>query len=105
MRANSKQREPQLQEWWLKSKVYETLSRQNEGEAFILHDGPPYANGDLHIGHALNKVQDTVSGILQDVMLSRSCRMLACDCVHRWRPGCESCLHVTERHLAITASA
>lgn len=56
MRANSKQREPQLQDWWSKAKVYESLSRDNVGEPFILHDGPPYANGDLHIGHALNKV-------------------------------------------------
>ena len=56
MRANSKQREPELQAWWLKSHLYEKLSRENAGEPYILHDGPPYANGDLHIGHALNKV-------------------------------------------------
>ncbi|KAK9813953.1 hypothetical protein WJX73_006457 [Symbiochloris irregularis] len=56
MRANSKQREPELQKWWQKSQVYEKLSQENAGEPFILHDGPPYANGDLHIGHALNKI-------------------------------------------------
>ncbi|KAL4539563.1 hypothetical protein Ndes2437B_g02070 [Nannochloris sp. 'desiccata'] len=56
MRANSVVREPQLQAFWEENKIYETLSRSNPGEPFTLHDGPPYANGDLHIGHALNKI-------------------------------------------------
>lgn len=56
MRANSVVREPELQAFWSKHRVYETLSRENHGELFTLHDGPPYANGDLHIGHALNKI-------------------------------------------------
>ncbi|EFN52326.1 hypothetical protein CHLNCDRAFT_36907 [Chlorella variabilis] len=56
MRANSVVREPQLQQFWQESKIYEQLSRANPGPTFTLHDGPPYANGDLHIGHALNKI-------------------------------------------------
>ena len=48
------------QEWWAKNKVYETMRDENKGEPFTLHDGPPYANGDLHIGHALNKVSSTI---------------------------------------------
>lgn len=56
MRANSVVREPQLQKFWEENKIYEKLSRENQGEPFTLHDGPPYANGDLHIGHALNKI-------------------------------------------------
>ena len=56
MRANSVVREPQLQQFWEENKIYETLSQSNPGEAYTLHDGPPYANGDLHIGHALNKI-------------------------------------------------
>ncbi|KAI7846319.1 hypothetical protein COHA_000156 [Chlorella ohadii] len=56
MRANSVVREPQLQQWWADNKIYEQLSRDNSGPTFTLHDGPPYANGDLHIGHALNKI-------------------------------------------------
>ncbi|HEY9640081.1 MAG TPA: isoleucine--tRNA ligase [Coleofasciculaceae cyanobacterium] len=55
MRANAVKREPELQKFWADHKIYETLSEQNPGEPFILHDGPPYANGALHIGHALNK--------------------------------------------------
>ncbi|GAB4814888.1 hypothetical protein N2152v2_001934 [Parachlorella kessleri] len=56
MRANSVVREPQLQQWWEENRIYEKLSRENPGEPFTLHDGPPYANGDLHTGHALNKI-------------------------------------------------
>ena len=49
-------REVEIQSFWNESKVYETLLSQNTGPQFTLHDGPPYANGDLHIGHALNKI-------------------------------------------------
>lgn len=62
MRANSRQREPELQKFWEKERIYQQLSRENGGEAFTLHDGPPYANGDLHCGHALNKVRQAVFG-------------------------------------------
>eukprot|EP01036_Dinobryon_divergens_P030377 gene30377-39614_t len=55
-RANSLIKEPEIQKWWDENKVYESLSNSNQGEKFILHDGPPYANGNLHIGHALNKI-------------------------------------------------
>ena len=56
MRANALAREPELQKFWAENQIYERLSQNNEGELFILHDGPPYANGSLHIGHALNKI-------------------------------------------------
>ncbi|NDC15658.1 MAG: isoleucine--tRNA ligase, partial [Synechococcaceae bacterium WB9_2_170] len=56
MRANAKVREPELQAFWAQEKLYERLSQHNPGEPFTLHDGPPYANGALHVGHALNKI-------------------------------------------------
>ena len=56
MRANSVTREPEIQKFWAESQIYERLSETNPGEIFTLHDGPPYANGNLHIGHALNKI-------------------------------------------------
>ncbi|ATS18239.1 isoleucine--tRNA ligase [Parathermosynechococcus lividus PCC 6715] len=56
MRANAPTREPQLQDFWAQQQIYERLQQHNPGEVFILHDGPPYANGALHIGHALNKI-------------------------------------------------
>jgi isoleucyl-tRNA synthetase len=56
MRANAKVREPEIQAFWAQQRLYERLSQENPGEAFTLHDGPPYANGALHVGHALNKI-------------------------------------------------
>ena len=56
MRANARQREPEIQAFWAEQRLYERLSQQNPGESFTLHDGPPYANGALHVGHALNKI-------------------------------------------------
>ncbi len=55
MRANAIKREPELQKFWAQNQIYEKLSQNNPGDIFVLHDGPPYANGALHIGHALNK--------------------------------------------------
>ncbi|PSB20470.1 isoleucine--tRNA ligase [filamentous cyanobacterium CCP2] len=55
MRANAIKREPELQKFWAENQIYQKLSQNNPGEPFILHDGPPYANGALHIGHAMNK--------------------------------------------------
>lgn len=56
MRANAIKREPEIQKFWAENKIYDRLSQNNPGELFILQDGPPYANGSLHIGHALNKI-------------------------------------------------
>jgi len=56
MRANLPQREPEILKKWQDENMYEKLMENNEGKPlFILHDGPPYANGDMHMGHALNK--------------------------------------------------
>lgn len=57
MRAGLPKREPGFLEEWEKQDVYGEMMKKNEGKPlFILHDGPPYANGDIHMGHALNKV-------------------------------------------------
>ena len=57
MRANLPQNEPRLVEKWENEHVYSEMLQANEGKSkFILHDGPPYANGNIHIGHALNKI-------------------------------------------------
>ena len=57
MKANLNEREPKILEEWSKRDVYQKIRKQNSGkEKFILHDGPPYANGKIHIGHAVNKV-------------------------------------------------
>ncbi|NIX78027.1 isoleucine--tRNA ligase [Microvirga terricola] len=56
MRAGLPQREPDLLKRWNENKLYERLREVQKGRPrFVLHDGPPYANGNIHIGHALNK--------------------------------------------------
>ncbi len=56
MRGNLPKREPDILEKWEKEDLYHELMKKNEGKPlFVLHDGPPYANGDMHMGHALNK--------------------------------------------------
>ncbi|WP_372796547.1 isoleucine--tRNA ligase [Litorivivens sp.] len=57
MKANLAQREPGMLKKWQESKLYNAIREARAGrEKFILHDGPPYANGDIHLGHAVNKI-------------------------------------------------
>ena len=57
MKAGLAAKEPAILERWARISVYDRLREQRAGrERFILHDGPPYANGDIHMGHAMNKV-------------------------------------------------
>ena len=77
MRAGLPNREPGWLEKWEKIGIYEKLRQNSSRKPFILHDGPPYANGNLHIGHALNK-------ILKD-MVVRSQQMMGNDA--RYIPG------------------
>ena len=57
MKANLSQREPEIMEVWEQKGIYERiLMSRKDGKKYILHDGPPYANGLIHIGHALNKI-------------------------------------------------
>ena len=56
MRGNLPKREPETLEKWESERLYYKMIEKNKGKpTFILHDGPPYANGDIHLGHALNK--------------------------------------------------
>ncbi|WP_370151774.1 isoleucine--tRNA ligase [Ferrovibrio sp.] len=63
MKAGLPAKEPEILARWEKIGLYETLRRDSAGrEKFVLHDGPPYANGNLHLGHALNKIlKDTIN--------------------------------------------
>ncbi|HZG16721.1 MAG TPA: isoleucine--tRNA ligase [Candidatus Bathyarchaeia archaeon] len=57
MRGNLPSREPEIQAKWEELDIYKKVQERTKGRpTFILHDGPPYANGDIHIGHALNKI-------------------------------------------------
>ncbi len=66
MRGNLPNSEPKRYKKWYSSNMYDKMKRNREGaEVFTLHDGPPYANGNIHIGHALNK-------ILKDIILKHN---------------------------------
>ncbi|GAB4411728.1 MAG: isoleucine--tRNA ligase [Thermodesulfovibrionales bacterium] len=57
MKANLAQKEPEVLKSWEEKRIYEKIQQKNRGgKHYILHDGPPYANGHIHIGHALNKI-------------------------------------------------
>ena len=59
MRAGLPQREPEILAKWAETNLFESTRKQRQAAGaplFVLHDGPPYANGDIHIGHALNKI-------------------------------------------------
>ena len=57
MRGNLAQKEPVLLNKWSEMKLYNLMVEKNKGKPlYMLHDGPPYANGDIHVGHALNKI-------------------------------------------------
>lgn len=62
MRGNLPENEPKIKEAVLDKELYQKMLKKNEGHpSYVLHDGPPYANGEIHMGHALNKVlKDTV---------------------------------------------
>ncbi len=57
MKANLPQREPEMLKWWDKIDVYGQIRKVRAGaSSYVLHDGPPYANGAIHMGHAINKI-------------------------------------------------
>src|SRR5881296_1261838 len=57
MKGNLPQNEPKRLEKWRELDLYALIRQRSQGRPkFVLHDGPPYANGDIHLGHALNKI-------------------------------------------------
>ena len=79
MKGNLSQLEPRMLAWWEEKRTYQRLLEQLEGkQPFRFHDGPPYANGHMHMGHALNKV-------LKDIIVkSRSMAGRPVDYVPGW---------------------
>ena len=57
MKGNLPHKEPEILKYWNNLSIYEKcLKNTKNHKKYILHDGPPYANGDIHIGHAVNKI-------------------------------------------------
>ena len=71
MRAGLPQKEPQIVAKWQEMGLYKKLREASKDKPkYVLHDGPPYANGNLHIGHALNKVlKDIITRSFQNARL------------------------------------
>src|SRR3974390_3316586 len=75
MKANLAQKEPEFLKRWEDMSIYQAIRKASKGkETYILHDGPPYANGDIHLGTALNK-------ILKDIVI-KSKNMIGFDSVY-----------------------
>ena len=70
MRAGLPKREPEMLKHWEELDLYHELLKKNEGKPrFALHDGPPFSNGALHMGHALNKSIKLISSIMANAMI------------------------------------
>src|SRR3546814_15522492 len=75
MKAGLAQKEPAILDRWAEIGLYDRLREQrSDRERFILHDGPPYANGDIHMGHAMNKVLKDVIEIGRASCRERVCK-------------------------------
>ena len=74
MKANLPVREPEILEYWKKINLYQELRQSSKGkEKFVLHDGPPYANGNIHMGTALNKIlKDIIVNFIKWMEKTRS---------------------------------
>ena len=74
MKANLVKKEPELMEMWDKNGLYHKIRQVSRGRiGYMLHDGPPYANGNIHMGHALNK-------ILKDIIIKS--KQMALSLIH-----------------------
>ena len=81
MRANLPVREPEILEKWENTSVYrEMVEKNRDREKFILHDGPPYANGHIHMGHALNKILKDIIVKFRNISGERSEYVPGWDC-------------------------
>src|SRR3569833_2004974 len=81
MRAGLPQREPEMLKYWNEIGLYDKLRAAARGRAkFVLHDGPPYANGNIHIGHSLNKILKDVVTKSQQMLGFDSNNVPGCDC-------------------------
>ena len=81
MKANLTQREPEMLRWWEENNIYGTmLEASGSRGSFRLHDGPPYANGHLHLGHALNKILKDITIKSRNIQGQQSMYVPGWDC-------------------------
>ena len=89
MRGGLPKNEPKRLAAWYENHVYEQLQKKNEGhEKFVLHDGPPYANGPIHIGHAMNKISKDIIMRYHAMQGEQTPYVPGWDCHGQWtKPG------------------
>jgi len=81
MKADLPKKEPEILDSWQKNNLYKSLRKDSKDkEKFILHDGPPYANGHLHMGHALNKILKDIIVKYQQLLNKNSIYVPGWDC-------------------------
>src|SRR5438045_8956480 len=81
MKANLAAREPEMLREWEETRLYRQIQKSKEGrELFVLHDGPPFANGDVHMGTALNQLLKDFVAKSQTMLGKRTPYVPACDC-------------------------
>jgi isoleucyl-tRNA synthetase len=81
MKADLPKKEPEILDSWQRNNLYESLRKDSKDkEKFILHDGPPYANGHLHMGHALNKILKDIIVKYQQLLNKNSIYVPGWDC-------------------------
>ena len=81
MKADLPKKEPAILDSWQKNNLYDSLRKDSKDkEKFILHDGPPYANGHLHMGHALNKILKDIIVKYQQLLNKNSIYVPGWDC-------------------------
>lgn len=99
MKGNLPKREPEIQVWWEEADIYgRMLELRRGGQLFLLHDGPPYANGDIHLGTALNK-------ILKDILVKyKSMRGYHAPYVPGWDCHGQPIEHEVEKGLEVERS-
>ena len=84
MKANLREKEPETLKFWAENDLYRHMLADRDGAPrYVLHDGPPYANGHLHMGHALNKILKDIivksrhmAGTQAPYVLGWDCRVL-----------------------------
>src|SRR5205085_9944972 len=81
MKANLVQREPEILRMWQETRLYQQIKKARaDAELFVLHDGPPFANGDVHMGTALNKILKDMVVKSQTMMGKRAPYVPGWDC-------------------------
>src|SRR5436305_11604493 len=108
MRAGLPQREPEILKSWTDIGLYDRLRQASAGRAkFVLHDGPPYANGNIHIGHALNKILKDVVTKSQQMLGFDSNYVSVCDCYGlpiEWKIEEDNCCSRVKPHSSFATS-